>query len=97
KRILTLSRDEAICLLTLPFLHTPQAVSLCIYSLSLSTFSGSCLLLSPCSAISISLRPKWACLMLLMQKSEKPVEAFWFCSLGEDSLPELSLHAGRQN
>lgn len=50
----------------------------------------------PCSAICISLRPSSACLMFLMQKSDRPLEVFWTFSLGEDSSSELSLHAAMQ-
>lgn len=45
----------------------------------------------PCWAISISLRPKSACLMFLMQKSLKPLEFFCCLFCGDSSSSELSL------
>lgn len=49
-------------------------------------------LVLPCSAISISLRPKSACLMFLMQKSPLPLEFFCCLSRGEVSSSELSVY-----
>lgn len=46
----------------------------------------------PCSAISISLRPKSACLMFLMQKSPLPLEFFCCLSRGDVSSSELSVY-----
>lgn len=46
----------------------------------------------PCSAISISLRPKSACLMFLIQKSPLPLEFFCCLSRGDVSSSELSVY-----
>lgn len=51
----------------------------------------------PRPAISISLRPKSAWLMFLMQKSDGPLVDFWSLSLGEDSSSEVSLCTATHN
>lgn len=61
--------------------------------LSAGLFPGSfCFCFVPCSAISISLRPKSDCLMFLMQKSAFPFEFFCCLSRGDVSSSELSVY-----
>lgn len=61
--------------------------------LSAGLFPGSfCFCFVPCSAISISLRPKSDCLMFLMQKSALPFEFFCCLSRGDVSSSELSVY-----